>query len=78
MLFCQFMIRTANFVKSFNGYKGSRLVLADFFTVDEILNFKHNYLQENGHPIRSIGTYAEGSYGDGDVVEGNAYPRQIR
>lgn len=72
------MIRTANFVKTFNGYKQSRLVLADFFTVDEILNLKQNFLQENGRPIRSIGTYAEGSYGDGDEVEGNAYTRQIR
>ena len=72
------MILTANFVKTFNGYKQSRLVLADFFTKDEILNFKHNFLQENGRPIRSIGTYAEGSYGDGDEIEGNAHTRQIR
>ena len=66
------MIRTAWFAKEFNGYKGTRLTLADFFTSSEILNFKHNYLDANGRPINSVGSHASGSYGDVDEVEENA------
>ena len=72
------MIRTASFIKEYNGSKGTRLNLADFFTVDEILNFKHNYLEANGRPIRAIGAHAEGAYGEADEVEGNASTVYIR
>ena len=66
------MLRTIGFIKEFNGYKNCRLVLADFFTIDEILTLKNSYLQPNGRPIRLIGQYAVGSFGDDDEVEGNA------
>ena len=66
------MIRTAWFVKEFNGYKGTRMTLADFFTSSEILNLKQNYLDANGRPINSVGSHASGSYGDVDEVEENA------
>ena len=72
------MVRTARFVKQFNGYKGTRLTLADFFTVDEILKFKQNYLEMNGRPIRAVGANAEGSFGDDDEVEGHANIVYIR
>ena len=72
------MIRTAAFIQEFNGCKRTRLTLADFFTVDEILNFKNNYLEADGRPIRSVGTHAEGSYGDEDEVEGDANPVYFR
>ena len=66
------MIRTAWFVKEFNGYKGTRMTLADFFTSSEILNLKQNYLDANGRPINSVGSHASGSYGDVDEIEENA------
>ena len=66
------MLRAVGFIIEFNGYKNSRLVLADFFTVDEILTFKNSYLQPSGKPIKQIGKYAVGSFGDEDEVEGNA------
>lgn len=72
------MIRTACFVKQFNGYKGTRMTLADFFTVDEILKFKQNYLEANGRPIGAVGTNADGSFGDDDEVEGYASIVYIR
>lgn len=78
VLFAQFMMRTAGFIKEYNGYKGSRLVMADFFTTDEIIRFRQSYLQENGRPIRSVGQYAVGSYGDEDEVEGNAHAVHFR
>ena len=68
----KFMIRTAWFVKEFNGYKGTRMTLADFFTSSEILNLKQNYLDANGRPTSSVGSHASGSYGDVDEIEENA------
>ena len=66
------MLRAAVFCKEFNGHKGTRFVLADFFTNDEVRRFKQQFLEPNGRPIRSVGDTAYGSYGDEDEVEGNA------
>ena len=72
------MIKTASFIQEFNGVKGTAFVLADFFTTWEVLNLKNSYLQPNGRPIRAVGTYAPGSYGEDDEVEGRANIINIR
>ena len=73
------MTRSLQFVKDFNGVKGSRLTMMDLFTQTEIEVFKEKFLRNgNTDTIAAVGTRGEGVFGTTDEIYDDANPTSFR
>ena len=73
------MLRSIQFVKDFNGVKGSRMRLSDLFTLQEIDVFADKFLTDNKtRPITTVGYRGEGVFGIQDQVYDNIRPTSFR
>ena len=73
------MLRVIQFVKDFNGIKGSRLRLADFFTIQEVEVFVEKFTTDNRtRPIATVGYRGEGVFGTQDEIYDNVRPTGFR
>ena len=75
--FAQFMARSCKFIKDYNGAKGSRLVLTDFFAVSEVNTFRRYFLNQ-GRPIASVGQTARGCIGILDEINDDPFVNTFR
>ena len=62
------MLRTCRFIKEYNNVKGSRLILMDFFSADEVTFFQRNYLTSSNRANDIIGSLAYGQIGILDEI----------
>ena len=76
--FAQFMLRTCRFIKDYNSVKGSRLIMADFFNIEEINLFTKHYLTSSNRPNTYIGNFARGSFGLLDEISDDPQMESIR
>ena len=67
VIMAKYMTRTARFLANYNGLRGSRLILRDFFLREEIDVFTRHFLDGN-KPIASVGDYGDGVIGVGDII----------
>ena len=77
-LMAKFMTRTAKFAVDYNGTKGTRLILKDFFDGDEISFYTKKFLDDENRPIATVGEFGEGVIGPNDEVTTNAEPTRFR
>ena len=62
------MTRMAKFLKDYNGAKGTRLVMMDFFTTTEMTTFTTKFLNNSRRPINSVGDNLRVVFGINDEV----------
>ena len=72
------MTRTAKFAVDYNGTKGTRLILKDFFDSEEISFYTKKFLDGENKPIGAVGEFGEGVIGPYDEVTTNAEPTRFR
>ena len=77
LLMARYMARTTRFISDYNGVRGSRMILKDFFRRDEIDIFTRHFLEDN-RPIGLVGEYGEGVAGIADEVTERTTPHRFR
>ena len=79
VIFAKLMTRTLQFCKDFNGLKGSRMILIDFFTVREVEVYSNAFLRDNRtRTIAAVGTHAHGVFGTDDEFYDDVQPTRFR
>lgn len=69
VVFAKLMTRSLQFVKEYNGLRGSRLILVDFFTPREVEVYRNGFLRDNRtRTIAAVGYSGHGVYGIGDEI----------
>ena len=72
------MVRVAKFLVEYNGAKGSRLIMLDFFTHSELTTFTRNFLGPHRRPINAVGMSARVVFGIDDEIIHNPVRTGIR
>ena len=78
LIMARFMTRTAKFVADYNGTKGTRLILKDFFDSEEINFYTKKFVDSERKPIAAIGEFGEGIIGPEDEVTDDIVPTRFR
>ena len=73
------MTRSLQFIKEYNGLRGSRMILVDFYTPREVEVYRNAFLRDNRtRTIAAVGHGGQGVYGIGDEIYDGLQPSRFR